>query len=247
MATIVNTLIHGLTQQMVQARLDTADASQFYFGRLFPVKKVNGFIWRTLGNQLEKKNVAADLHENQLLRYFNVSKAKFGVLTNGITYRFYTDLAEPNKMDEKPFLEVNLLDLKDAQIEELKKFHKSYFDVNEILSSASELKYMGELRAVIGKEFASPTPDFVRYFGKQVYDGVFTPKVLEQFTGLVKRTIGNYINDTISERLKAAIKDNEENREKTEDEATEQTTDSKEKDDAKIITTEEELEAFYII
>lgn len=55
MATIVNTLIHGLTQQMVQARLDTADASQFYFGRLFPVKKVNGFIWRTLGNQLEKR------------------------------------------------------------------------------------------------------------------------------------------------------------------------------------------------
>lgn len=198
---------------------------------------------------IECKHWAQDLnlHDNQLLRYFNVSKAKFGVLTNGITYRFYTDLAEPNKMDEKPFLEVNLLDLKDAQIEELKKFHKSYFDVNEILSSASELKYMGELRAVIGKEFASPTPDFVRYFGKQVYDGVFTPKVLEQFTGLVKRTIGNYINDTISERLKAAIKDNEENREKTEDEATEQTTDSKEKDDAKIITTEEELEAFYII
>ena len=64
MATIVNTLIHGLTQQMVQARLDTADASQFYFGRLFPVKKVNGFIWRTLGNQLEKKNVAADLHSD---------------------------------------------------------------------------------------------------------------------------------------------------------------------------------------
>lgn len=198
---------------------------------------------------IECKHWAQDLnlHDNQLLRYFNVSKAKFGVLTNGITYRFYTDLAEPNKMDGKPFLEVNLLDLKDAQIEELKKFHKSYFDINEILSSASELKYMGELKTAIGKEFSSPTPDFVKYFGKQVYDGVFTPKVLEQFTGLVKRTIGNYINDTISERLKAAIKDNEENREKTEDEATEQTTDSKEKDDAKIITTEEELEAFYII
>lgn len=91
----------------------------------------------------------------------------------------------------------------------MKKFHKSYFDVNEILSSASELKYMGELKTAIGKEFTSPTPDFVKYFGKQVYDGVFTPKVLEQFTGLVKRTISNLINDTISERLKAAIKENE--------------------------------------
>lgn len=148
-----------------------------------------------------------NLHDNQLIRYFNVSKAKFGVLTNGIIYKFYTDLAEPNKMDTKPFLEVNMLDLKDAQIEELKKFHKSYFNVSEILSSASELKYMGELRTVIGKEFMSPTPDFVRYFGKQVYDGVFTPKILEQFTGLVKRTISNYISDTISERLKAVTKE----------------------------------------
>lgn len=199
---------------------------------------------------IECKHWAQDLnlHDNQLLRYFNVSKAKFGVLTNGITYRFYTDLAEPNKMDEKPFLEVNLLDLKDAQIEELKKFHKSYFDVNEILSSASELKYMGELKTAIGKEFTSPTPDFVKYFGKQVYDGVFTPKVLEQFTGLVKRTISNLINDTISERLKAAIKENEDGASGREPETiVEQASAEQEKDEPKIVTTEEELEAFYII
>lgn len=62
MATITNTLIQGLSQQMVQARLNTVDASQFLFGTHFPVKKVNGFIWRTLGNQLAKKNIAADLH-----------------------------------------------------------------------------------------------------------------------------------------------------------------------------------------
>ena len=62
MATIVNTLIQGLTQQMVQARLNAADATPFLFGTHFPVKKVNGFNWKTLQNQLEKKNVAADLH-----------------------------------------------------------------------------------------------------------------------------------------------------------------------------------------
>ena len=85
-----------------------------------------------------------NLHDNQLLRYFNVSKAKFGLLTNGIIYRFYTDLKEPNIMDDKPFLEVDITDLRDNQIEELKKFHKSYFDVDNILNSASELKYMKE-------------------------------------------------------------------------------------------------------
>ena len=188
-----------------------------------------------------------NLHDNQLLRYFNVSKAKFGVLTNGIVYRFYTDLAEPNKMDEKPFLEVNLLDIKDAQIEELKKFHRSYFDIDAILSSASELKYMGELKSVIGKEFMAPSPEFVRFFGKQVYDGQFTQKVLEQFTALVKRTIGNYINDMISDRLKAAIKEEEAIEVKTSDEDKKEDSQQKADNKSKIITTEEELEAFYII
>lgn len=62
MATVVNTLIVGLTEQMVQARLNTADSTPFHFGRYFPVRRVNGFIWKTLQNQLEKRNIAADLH-----------------------------------------------------------------------------------------------------------------------------------------------------------------------------------------
>ena len=62
MGTIVNTMIQGLTEQMVQARLNSADASGCLCGKHFPVKKVNGFNWKTLTNQLEKKNVAADLH-----------------------------------------------------------------------------------------------------------------------------------------------------------------------------------------
>lgn len=62
MATVTNTLIQGLTEKMVQARLNSADAKPFYFGKYFPVKKINGFNWKTLSTQIEKKNVAADLH-----------------------------------------------------------------------------------------------------------------------------------------------------------------------------------------
>lgn len=62
MATVVNTLIHGLNQQMVQTRLNTLDMKPFLFGTYFPVKKVTGFDWKTLTNQLTKRNVAADLH-----------------------------------------------------------------------------------------------------------------------------------------------------------------------------------------
>jgi hypothetical protein len=187
------------------------------------------------------------LYDNQLLRYFHVSKAKFGVLTNGIIYRFYTDLAVPNRMDEKPFLEINMLDLKDAQIEELKKFHKSYFNIDNILSSASELKYMGELKNVISKEFANPSPDFVKFFGKQVYDGMFMPKVLDQFTTLVKQSINSYISDLISDRLKAAIKDNEQTKEQVNQQTLQDNETATDNSSSKVKTTEEELESYYII
>ena len=187
-----------------------------------------------------------NLHDNQLLRYFNVSKAKFGVLTNGIIYRFYTDLEEPNIMDKKPFLEVNLLDLKDAQIDELKKFHRSYFNVETILSSANELKYTGEIKAILYKEFTTPSPEFVKFIGKKVYDGIFTPKAIEQFTALVKRAFGSFVNDLISDRLAAAIKEEDTTTgEKAETAIAQQEEVSGE--ESKIITTEEELEGFYIV
>jgi hypothetical protein len=188
-----------------------------------------------------------NLHDNQLLRYFNVSKAKFGVLTNGIIYRFYTDLEKSNIMDEKPFLEINMLDLKDSQIEELKKFHKSYFDLDTILSSASELKYMSELKTLMTKEFANPSYDFVCYFGKQIYDKKFTAKVAEIFTPLVKRAVNSYINDVISDRLKSAIKESEVESKTQEHPVDAEVQQSEIEEGRTIETTEDELNGFYII
>ena len=184
-----------------------------------------------------------NLHDNQLLRYFNVSKAKFGLLTNGITYRFYTDLEKSNVMDEKPFLEINILDIKENQIEELRKFHKSYFDVDNIMNTASELKYTNELRNLLASEFANPSPDFVKFFAKQIYSGMMTPKALEQFTNLVKRAAIQWKNEVISERFKAALTSEQDNLQT--DISIEQS--ASEDGSEKIVTTEEELQGFYII
>lgn len=188
-----------------------------------------------------------NLHDTQLARYFVSSKARFGLLTNGIKYRFYTDLEKVNIMDKQPFLEVDIEKAKDAQIEELKKFHKSYFEIENILSSASELKYMSELRNVIKDEFQAPSPDFVKLLAKRVYDGTVTQKILEQFGDLVKRSISLYINDVISDRLNVAIQSTEATPQKdTIPEPTSEPMDE-ETPDNKIITTDEELEGFYIV
>lgn len=72
----------------------------------------------------ECKHCGGDLsikHASQLFRYFSTTEAKIGVLTNGVIYRFFTDLEAPNKMDEKPFLEVDMLDLNETVVGELKK------------------------------------------------------------------------------------------------------------------------------
>ncbi|MDE0017409.1 MAG: type I restriction enzyme HsdR N-terminal domain-containing protein, partial [Candidatus Poribacteria bacterium] len=44
----------------------------------------------------------SDAHTTQLYRYFSVVHARIAVLTDGVIYRFYTDLEESNIMDSKP-------------------------------------------------------------------------------------------------------------------------------------------------
>jgi hypothetical protein len=188
-------------------------------------------------------NKNLDLHDGQLLRYFHVSKAKFGILTNGIEYRFYSDLEEPNKMDEKPFFVFLMNDYKENQVEELKKFHKEIFNIASIMSSASELKYTSELKSLIQLELSNPTPDFVRHFAKKVHNGAVSAKVLDQFTVLLKRSAQQFITDIITNKFQTVLnKEEEESKLKEAEYQNEKT--SKEN---KIVTTEEELEAFMII
>ncbi len=192
-----------------------------------------------------------NLHDNQLKRYYVASKAKFGVLTNGIVYRFYADLIKENIMDDVPFLEINLEKIRDAQIEEVKKFCKEKFDLDNILSSASELKYMSEVKKIIRAEFDVPSPELVKLLTKRVYEGLVTQKVLDQFTDIVKRALSSHINDVMSEKLGIAIKATEaaDAPVQTQSASTEQNDEQEKEDDKtpKINTTIEELEGYYIV
>ncbi len=193
-----------------------------------------------------------NLHDNQLKRYYVASKAKFGVLTNGIVYRFYADLIKENIMDDVPFLEINLEKLRETQIEEVKKFCKGNFDLDNILSSANDLKYMSEVKKIIRAEFGEPSPELVKMLTKRVYEGIVTQKVLDQFTDIVKRALKSHINDVMSEKLGIAIKATEAAGApiQTASSTAEQTSDESAKEEekvSKINTTIEELEGYYIV
>lgn len=145
-------------------------------------------------------------HMGQLMRYFTVTKAKFSILTNGILYKFYSDLEEKNKMDSVPFLEFNLLSFKKDDLEELKKFQKDTFNLKSILNSASDLKYLTMIKNVIDEQIKNPSDQFVKVLiNKNIYSGTKTQAVLDKFKGIIQKAFEEYINDTITERLSTVI------------------------------------------
>jgi len=189
---------------------------------------------------IECKHWREDLnvHNSQLYRYFNVTKARFALLTNGIEYRFYTDLDETNKMDEKPFLEFDITQLKDQIITEIIKFHKSNFDVDKIFNNASSLKYTKEIKKIFNQELNEPSDEFVRLFASKVYVGKLTEKIKIQFKDLVQKAINQQISEKVNDRLQNAL--NKEEEKQIQEEVVIE-------EESKILTTDEELEGYRIV
>lgn len=190
-------------------------------------------------------NEPLDKHDHQLLRYFSVTKARIGILTNGIIYKFYTDLEEPNKMDSKPFFEINLLNIKDTEINELKKFGKSNFELNNILSTAEELKYANAIKKVVLGVLDSPDDDFVSYILNSVYDGKKTQQTKDKFRKIIKDSMADVINDIVRSKLENALLPKSEKSEPSIADEVPTTNNDEPKSD--IVTTEEELEGYYTI
>lgn len=187
-------------------------------------------------------------HASQLYRYFSVTAARIGVLTNGVVYRFFSDLDEPNKMDAKPFLEIDLLDLSEAQTSELKKFTKSEFSLDRILDSASDLKYKGEIKKILAQEIVQPSEELVRFFTSRVYSGRLTRAVREQFTEITRSAVQDFIRDRVRERLESALA--RETLPVTAEAAGEGTSPppaTVPDEDSDIVTTAEEIEGFHIV
>lgn len=201
-----------------------------------------------------------NLHDTQLQRYFVASKARFGVLTNGIEYRFYTDLEKVNIMDEKPFLVVNMLDLSDNDIEQLKKFHKSYYNEQDILSTAQELQITIQVKEMLNRNFQMPDDEFTRYFVRNLNDGKYTAKLVDQYRPIVKKSIASVINDIISDRLNVAMKNENKEEKQMPQEVENRNQQSDEINEEKlpdgvvfqdrekgIVTTQEEIDAYNIV
>jgi hypothetical protein len=156
---------------------------------------------------IEAKAITEKLnkHDSQLFRYYAATKARFAILTNGVLYRFYTDLDETNKMDANPFFDFNLLDPRDTHILELYKFRKDAFNVDDILTTASELKYTSAIKKFLSEQWESPSDELVTLIISDIYQGKRTKQVVDKFQPLVKTSLKQFVNDMVNDKLKAAL------------------------------------------
>ena len=186
---------------------------------------------------IEAKNHTEKLdnHNNQLIRYFNVTDSKFAILTNGIEYRFFSDLEEPNKMDQNPFLVINLENLRERDIKELSRFTKDNLDIDSILSMASVKRYHREIQDIFKNEIENPSDDFVKVFARKLTDKSMTTQVIEEFRGHIKKSFNEILNDLANDKI-LAMQSN-----------LQSTDDNEELYNNKITTTDEELEGYYIV
>jgi hypothetical protein len=198
---------------------------------------------------IEAKSIQEQLtkHDSQLFRYFGTTTAKFAILTNGMVYRFYTDLDEQNKMDTTPFFEFNLFEIKDHQIAELYKFRKENFNVENIITTAAELKYTSEIKLFLKKQWETPSDDFIKFIISDVYPGLKTRQVIEKFNGIVKKSLKEFVNDILNDRLKVALANtNSEEIETNNEVAATKATDIA-IDAPDVVTTQEEIEGYITI
>lgn len=185
----------------------------------------------------------ADAHNSQLHRYFHVSKARFGVLTNGHIYNFYADLEKPNIMDEKPFFTLDLSNLKESSLKILENFTKHGYNLESILDSAEALKYIKAIRNEFEKELQEPSDEIVKLLVSRFFDKPLTATRMATFKSYTKKAFSNSINESISFRLKNALNMNESVPKTIETvDAVEETVDT-----PKFITTEEEIEGSQIV
>lgn len=192
-------------------------------------------------------------HMSQLYRYFSVTDARFAILTNGITYWFFSDLDQSNKMDSKPFFEFDMLNYRPAQVDELKKFSTKAFNMNAILETANDLKYGSLLMREIAKEFDDQSEEFARMLIGRVYEGKITANVLAKFTPLVQKAMRDTVRELLNQRLTSAMDDTAKTAlppapdASAADESACALTDEDAADLRDIVTTDEEKEGYQIV
>ncbi|MBT9555162.1 MAG: type I restriction enzyme HsdR N-terminal domain-containing protein [Myxococcales bacterium] len=154
---------------------------------------------------IECKSVGTTLddHDGQLARYFNATPSvRVAMITDGVRVRLYCDLQAPNIMDPSPWLDVNLLELKPAQAEALRRIAKSEFMPEAVVSVAEEMVYYNALWEFMSQQLHEPSEAFVRFAASQIPGvGRMTGRVVERVTPVLRKVIHAVVLEHVKRSL----------------------------------------------
>lgn len=190
--------------------------------------------------KIDDKSLDIKKHATQLIRYFSVTEAKFIILTNGVVYKFFSDIEETGKLDSNPFFTFNLANYKETQVEQLKNFSKENFDIQSAFANASDLKYIQQFVDVLTLEYQNPSAEFVKYFINKagLSEGRVMQSMIDKHTSTLKEAFNAFMSKTMKNVLDGSVS-------LTSPKVTEETKLDKKK--SQVETTIEELEGFAIV
>lgn len=141
---------------------------------------------KALGENLDK-------HIDQLYRYFSITGG-LGVLTNGIEYRFFTDLDDDNRMDKTPFLVIDLENFKDEDMEIFEKISYKKVDIKEIKEWGRENRNAQKIFEVIKEKIVNPSDKFVEFIIREYMPFRAKKNAVEKYAINIKKAFEKILN-----------------------------------------------------
>lgn len=157
---------------------------------------------------IECKPANSDLninHASQLYRYFSTTDTRVAILTNGVVYKFFSDIDSPNRMDDKPFFTMQLDAVRKQDLRTLESFTKQAFDMDKIVHEAGNLKTQSLVYKTLQDEFSEPSEEFIRLIAAKVHSGRVTTQIRNTFRTLIVNSVSSLIRDKVTERLTSAL------------------------------------------
>lgn len=157
--------------------------------------------------ECKSQGMALRDERGQLRSYFNAAPTvKMGLLTDGMIFEFYADSDEPNMMDEKAFLTVNLRDIANGRLDEsvadgLKSLQKGQFDPENIGAEAKRKLVFQKFLLEITSLAEKPSESFTRMLLKAVNIQHVRDKSLPEYQDLVGTAFREFVNVKILQRL----------------------------------------------
>lgn len=165
-----------------------------------------------------------DKHAGQLNNYFaNTQSAQIGILTNGIVYKFYVgSTIKQNILHSEPFLEFDVTDYSDLEVDALSQFHRATIEPLELVKKSDEKIFASLFQEAFYSELKDPSDSFLKSILKRI-DSSFM--LTQGRRAQLLELINPFTFKDVAERLYDEIVDG----------------------NTGIVTTDEELKAYHFI